>query len=156
MTVNYRLAPLADIDAVTLYRILWLRVRVFVVEQRAAYEELDGRDIEPGALLMWAESDGDVIGTLRILTDASASRIGRVATSESARGRGVGVELMHRAVAHCIQAHPELPIDLDAQLHLSAWYARFGFAASGDEYVEDDIPHVPMRRMPASTADGTA
>jgi ElaA protein len=147
------MARLADIDAVTLYRLLWLRVRVFVVEQRAAYEELDGRDIEPGALLMWAESDGDVLGTLRILTDNGACRIGRVATSESARGRGVGAALMRRAVDHCNQAHPDRPIDLDAQKHLAPWYARFGFEVSGDGFVEDDIPHVPMRRMPAARAD---
>ncbi|HEX5858264.1 MAG TPA: GNAT family N-acetyltransferase [Microbacterium sp.] len=154
MTVRYRMSPLADIDAVTVYRLLWLRVRVFVVEQRAAYEELDGRDIEPGALLMWAESDGgDVLGTLRILTDEGACRIGRVATSESARGRGVGAELMRRAVDHCTRAHPGRPIDLDAQRHLAPWYARFGFEVSGDGFVEDDIPHVPMRRRPAATAD---
>ena len=28
--MDYRTAPLAEVDAVTLYRILWLRVRVFV------------------------------------------------------------------------------------------------------------------------------
>jgi ElaA protein len=153
VTVDYRLAPLADIDAETLYRILWLRVRVFVVEQSAAYEELDGRDIEPGALVMWAESDGDVLGTLRILTDEGALRIGRVATSESARGRGVGAELMRRAVAHCVETDAARPIDLDAQKHLAPWYARFGFEVSGAEFVEDDIPHVPMRRRPGAPTE---
>src|SRR4051794_17533547 len=105
VTVDYRLAPLAGVDATTLYRILWLRVQVFVVEQRAAYEELDGRDIEPGALLMWAESDDELLGTLRILTEPDGGfRIGRVATSAAARGRGVGAELMRRAVTHCVES----------------------------------------------------
>ena len=38
------------------------------------------------------------------------------------------------------------PCVLDAQSHLVAFYARHGFAASGPEYVEDGIPHTPMRR----------
>jgi ElaA protein len=35
---------------------------------------------------------------------------------------------------------------LGAQSYLEKWYARFGFERDGSEYVEDGIPHVPMRR----------
>ena len=38
------------------------------------------------------------------------------------------------------------PSVLDAQSYLAHWYARFGYEASGPEFVEDGIPHVPMRR----------
>ena len=147
--MTYQLAPVSEIASVTLYRILWLRVRVFIVEQSAAYEELDGRDLEPGALLMWAESEGEVLGTLRILTDPDTMRIGRVATADTARGRGIGVALMEQAVTHCGEMQPTHPIVLDAQMHLTGWYGRFGFAVSGDAYVEEEIPHVPMRREPS-------
>ena len=34
---------------------------------------------------------------------------------------------------------------LDAQAYLSDWYARFGFVRDGAEYLEDGIPHVPMK-----------
>jgi ElaA protein len=34
---------------------------------------------------------------------------------------------------------------LDAQSPLVGWYARFGFAPGGDEFLEDGIPHTPMR-----------
>lgn len=151
MPLTYNLAAVSEIDPTTLYRILWLRVRVFIVEQSAAYEELDGRDLEPDALLLWAEEEGEILGTLRILTetDAEAMRIGRVATADAARGRGIGVEMMERAVVHCGEVQPRHPILLDAQMHLTDWYGRFGFAVSGDAFVEDDIPHVPMRREPA-------
>src|SRR5690606_39667565 len=59
MPVIHR-AAVSEIDPLTLYRILWLRVSVFVVEQQAAYPELDGRDIEPYAELLWIEDDGRV------------------------------------------------------------------------------------------------
>jgi ElaA protein len=38
------------------------------------------------------------------------------------------------------------PCVLDAQAHLAGYYAGLGFAATGPEYVEDGIAHVPMRR----------
>ncbi|MFL2001129.1 MULTISPECIES: GNAT family N-acetyltransferase [unclassified Microbacterium] len=146
MTVDYLLAPVAEMDPLALYRVLWLRVGVFVVEQEAAYPEIDGRDIEPGAEVMWAEADGDVVSTLRVLSEPDAMRIGRVATAAAARGRGVAAELMRRAVARCEERAPGLPIVLDAQAQLEGWYARFGFAVAGEPFSEDGIPHLPMRR----------
>jgi ElaA protein len=35
---------------------------------------------------------------------------------------------------------------LDAQSPLAGWYAGFGFEVTGPEFLEDGIPHVPMRR----------
>ena len=93
MPVSYHCAAATDVPPETLYRMLWLRLRVFVVEQRAAYPELDGRDIEPGAELMWASDGDEVLSTLRILADPTEMRIGRVATDAAARGRGIAAEL---------------------------------------------------------------
>jgi len=139
-------AAVADIDPITLYRILWLRVSVFVVEQEAAYPEIDGRDIERGAELMWIAEGPEVAATLRILRDEGGMRIGRVATAAPARGRGYAGDLMRAAVARCAERAPELPIALDAQMQLEDWYARFGFVRSGEPFEEDGIPHIPMER----------
>ncbi|MFC0678187.1 GNAT family N-acetyltransferase [Lysobacter korlensis] len=141
--LHIRVAPVADIPSVLLYEILRLRVEVFVVEQRAAYPEIDGRDIEPGALLLWASDDDGVLGTARLLHDQDGvARIGRVATAPRGRGAGIGAALMRRA----LELRGEGPTVLDAQEHLAGWYGRFGFTVSGPAFVEDDIPHVPMRR----------
>ena len=83
-----------------------------------------------------------MLATLRLLTDPSGdARIGRVATALPARGEGLAVALMQRALD---LAAPRTVV-LDAQVYLRAWYARFGFVEDGPEYVEDGIPHVPMR-----------
>ncbi|MFE1646487.1 GNAT family N-acetyltransferase [Microbacterium sp. P01] len=150
--VTYHRAVVRDIAPETLYRLLWLRVAVFVVEQQAAYAELDGRDIEPDTELFWVELDGVPAATLRLLRDSEGkedggtARIGRVATAVDARGRGLAAELMTRAVARAETRWPGSGIALDAQEHLAAWYARFGFTVSGPVYEEDGIPHVPMTR----------
>lgn len=153
MAVSLRRASVADIPALTLYRILWLRVSVFVVEQEAAYAEIDGRDIEPDAELMWAEEDGEVLATLRILREATATRIGRVATAATARGRGLAADLMRAATGVLDVEAPGIPTHLDAQSHLADWYARFGFVVSGPPFAEDGIPHLPMRRTHLETDD---
>lgn len=133
-------AAARDLDPVTLYNILRLRTDVFVVEQRCAYPELDGRDLEPGARQLWIEQDGAVLATLRLLTDPDGtSRIGRVSTAVTARGAGLAAALMRRALELA-----DGTVVLDAQAYLQGWYARFGFIPTGEEYVEDGIPHVPM------------
>jgi ElaA protein len=134
-------SSVAEIDPVVLYEILRLRVDVFVVEQECPYPELDGRDLEPTARVLWfADDDARVLATLRVLHDGDDRRIGRVATAAAARGRGLAADLMRAAVAGC----EGRLIRLDAQAHLSGWYARFGFVVDGDEFLEDGIPHLPM------------
>ena len=141
-------STLADLDPQTLYRILALRTDVFVVEQNCPYPELDGRDLEASARQVWIERDGAVLATLRLLTDPSGdARIGRVATALPARGAGLAVALMQHALS---LAGPRETV-LDAQTYLRAWYARFGFVEDGPEFVEDGIPHVPMRRPATET-----
>lgn len=136
-------AAVADLDPLVLYAILRLRTDVFVVEQQCAYPELDGRDVEPGALMVWA-ADGrrEILGTLRLLSDGEGSRrIGRVATAEAARGQGVAAEL----IGYAIELAGGAEVVLDAQSHLRGWYQKLGFVVDGPEFVEDDIPHLPMR-----------
>ncbi len=141
-----------DIDPSTAYAIARLRVDVFVVEQECPYPELDGRDLEPGAEHRWLEADaGDgsagapVLACLRVLEEPDGSaRIGRVVTAPAARGAGLSGVLMDGAVMD----HGGAAIVLDAQAHLAHWYARWGFAADGPGFLEDGIPHVPMRRQP--------
>ena len=139
-----RVAPLDEVDPRTLYALLRLRVDVFVVEQDCAYPELDGRDAEPGALLLWVEgAAGAVTGTARLLREQDGrARIGRVVVAAGARGTGVADALLAAALGRAGGAD----VVLDAQSHLVGFYARHGFAPAGPEFVEDGIPHVPMLR----------
>lgn len=136
-------APTRDLDVVTLHDILRLRQDVFVVEQQCCYADVDGRDLEPGTVQVWATDDhGSVVATLRVLREPDGdARIGRVATAVPARGRGLAAGLMAAALAGSNPA----PVVLDAQSHLEGWYARFGFVRTGAEFLDDGIPHVPMR-----------
>jgi ElaA protein len=137
-----RAAHLDELSPRTLLGILGVRQDVFVVEQQCAYADIDARDAEAATLHLWIEDDdGDVVSTLRLLSEGKAGhRIGRVATLPAARGRGYSSAVLTRAIE---LSGP--PIVLSAQAYLVDWYARFGFEVCGDGWVEDGIDHAPMR-----------
>ncbi|WBB82359.1 GNAT family N-acetyltransferase [Micromonospora sp. WMMD882] len=140
-----RVASFLDLPPRTFHDLLKLRIDVFVVEQRCPYPELDGRDVEPGTRHLWLTEDGAVLAYLRILADpGGVERIGRVVVAPTARRGGHAGRLMHEALA----VVGRRPCVLEAQSYLVDFYARHGFTASGPEYVEDGIPHTPMRRDP--------
>jgi ElaA protein len=143
-----RRARFTELTPFEVYALCRLRVDVFVVEQQCPYPELDGRDVEPATEHLWFELDGRVLATIRVLDDGGTRAIGRVATAGDARGQGLAARLMEAGIALCGDA----PITLGAQAYLEDWYARFGFRRSGPGYVEDGIPHVPMRREPGGPA----
>ena len=139
---DVQVAAFDELDVRTAYLIWQLREAVFVVEQHCPYPELDGRDLEPATRHLWVADDGRPVGYLRILDDRLAARIGRVAVAATHRGRGVASLMMQRAHAQTAGR----PTVLDAQSYLAHWYAGLGYERTGPEFLDDGIPHVPMRR----------
>jgi ElaA protein len=133
--------PFADLDAPTAYAAWRLRQDVFVVEQDCPYPDLDGRDDEPSTRHVLLRDDDRLIGYARVLDERDAWRIGRVALAKDARGRGLADPLVETA----LQVSKGRDVVLDAQSPLASWYATFGFEIAGEEFLEDGIPHVPMR-----------
>ena len=142
-----RVAGFEELDPRTAYALWRLRAEVFVVEQQCFYQDLDGRDLEPGTRHVWAvDAAGEPVGYLRVLEEDGHARIGRVLVAAPERGRGLADRLMRSALE---LVGPRTSV-LDAQSHLRDWYARYGYARDGDDFVEDGIPHTPMRRHPAA------
>ena len=134
--------PFAVLDPLTAYSLWKLRQDVFVVEQQAAYPDLDGRDLDPETRHVVLENDdGVVLGCARVLDDGQEWRIGRVALHRTVRGQGWADRLMQAALQVC----PDRDVVLDAQSPLARWYGTFGFEVTGLEFLDDGIPHLPMR-----------
>jgi len=139
--LELRVASFRDLEATTLYAILKLRSDVFVVEQKCFYADLDGRDTEPGTRHVWLARGDEIAAYLRILDDGDVERIGRVVVAPAARGAGLAGRLMAEALT--VIGHRTSV--LDAQAHLAGLYGKFGYEQTGPEYLEDGIPHVPMK-----------
>ncbi|MFC9896155.1 GNAT family N-acetyltransferase [Nocardia sp. NPDC127579] len=145
-TVALKRSWAQDLDTATLYQLLKLRVEVFVVEQKCAYPELDGLDLLPETRHFWLDDEGDVVATARLCEEhadgVKSFRIGRVCTEKAARGHGYSIRLVKAAVAEAGSA----TIRLSAQSYLVDMYAKLGFKVDGEEFIDDGIPHVPMRK----------
>ncbi|GAB2532590.1 GNAT family N-acetyltransferase [Brachybacterium huguangmaarense] len=142
-----RRAHLRELDAPTFYRLAALREAVFCLEQGATDADLDGRELEETTVLVWLEDPhGRPVAQARVLADPEAMRIGRVAVIAERRRGGTGRRLMAEALAVCHELAPRLPVHIDAQAHLEAWYGSMGFATVGEPFMEAGIEHVAMVR----------
>ncbi len=141
--------PFEALGVHRLYALMRLRVEVFIVEQNCPYPDLDGRDGLRDVWHLLGESEGRLLAYARLLPPAAAFEtpaIGRVIVHQDARGSGLAHALMHEATSRCQALWPAQAITLGAQSHLQRYYAAHGFEVCSEEYLEDGIPHVDMRR----------
>ena len=70
--------------------------------------------------------------------------IGRVATHANYRGSGLGKLVMTESIKACEELFLGYNIKISAQAYLVAFYTALGFDKIGEEYLEDNIPHIAM------------
>ena len=133
----------AELTTDELYRILKLRVSVFVVEQNCPYMELD--DLDRNAVHVWLEDADGIQAYLRVLDRGAESEqvsIGRVIAVQ--RRCGLGSRILSegiRAAKECFRADS---IYLEAQVYAKGLYEKQGFRPISEEFLLDGIPHVKM------------
>ena len=144
-----------DFDALSLNELQAIyraRLQVFVIEQQCLYQDIDDVDTYSSHLAAWP--DGASTGMMMMpLAYARIVRpgvkyaepsIGRVLTTDAARGKGLGREVVRRAIAHCREAYPRQGSRISAQSRLERFYGQYGFVAQSEPYLEDGIPHTEM------------
>ena len=150
--IRFTCKPFADLTVYQLYDIMALRQEIFVIEQNCPYLDADGKDLKGWHLMGRQISDENTEGVLVAYTrllpkgvsyDDYAS-IGRVVNSASVRGSGAGKILMQQSIEMMEKLYPKEPIKIGAQTYLLKFYESLGFESTGEEYLEDDIPHTSM------------
>jgi len=130
-----------------LYEIMQIRQEVFVVEQNCPYLDADGRDFDAWHL-MGRDAANRLICYTRLLPKGLAYpnyvSIGRVVSAPAARGIGAGKALLEESIRHCRELFGDQPVKIGAQSYLLRFYESFGFQSTGEEYLEDGIPHTKM------------
>jgi ElaA protein len=163
IVMDWQLKLFQQLSVDQLYQVLKLRSDVFVVEQTCVYPDLDGRDQHAECRHLMAfvplkadQKAGALAAYARLFPPGVSypemSSIGRVVVNPQHRVRGLGHELMKRAVQEALALWPDFPIKISAQAHLEGFYAKHGFKTVGEGYLEDGIPHLPMVRINAADA----
>lgn len=134
-----------------MYAILSIRQQVFIVEQDVQCLDADGLDIDAWHIFSQSK-DGEIMAYARLLaphTRHLEPSIGRVLVRKSARGGGIGRQLLSFCLEKCNEIYPEHAVCISAQAHLEKFYQYFGFKAVGEAYDEGGISHRTMIKAEA-------
>ncbi|MFD2822552.1 GNAT family N-acetyltransferase [Lacinutrix iliipiscaria] len=143
--LNILIKTFSELTTQELYGLLQLRSEVFVVEQDCVYQDIDGKD--QIALHVLGFADDQLVAYTRVFKpeayfkDAS---IGRVVVKKEARLFKHGYSIMEASIKAIATYYNETTIKISAQTYLNTFYTNLGFKAIGEEYLEDDIPHIAM------------
>jgi len=120
-----------------------MRHQVFVGEQGVPIEEeLD--ELDPEASHLLATDNGVPVGTARVVYQDGFAKIGRVCVLKSARGTGLGADLIKAAVQLAKDQPGITKAKLGAQLHALGFYEKLGFSVYGPVYLDAGIEHRDM------------
>ena len=128
-----------------LYEILKVRSEVFIVEQNCVYQDIDDKDSK--ALHIIGYKNEKIIAYTRIFKPGDyfeLASLGRVLVLKKERIHGYGHVILREALIAIQNNFKENSIKISAQTYLKKFYETHGFQQVGDEYLEDDIPHIAM------------
>lgn len=131
-----------------------LRQAVFMEEQGFSYE-FDEQD--NAALHLVLYDDEEAVAVCRMFPDGpDCWHIGRVAVKKSRRGQHLGEAVMAEAeAAAALRGAKRLA--LSAQVQASGFYKKLGYVQVGEEYLDEQCPHVNMEKQlgprPAETKE---
>jgi ElaA protein len=145
MNIAWTVKKFDELTNTELYDLLRLREEVFIVEQNCIFQDIDNKD--QFAWHVMGKTDGRLAAYTRLLPAGRSfqeASIGRVVTSQFARGSGIGKKLMDISIAELYRLMGKQTIKIGAQLYLKSFYESFGFQQTGDKYMEDGIEHIEM------------
>ena len=128
-----------------LYQILRLRSEVFVVEQDCVYQDLDNKD--QISIHIFQKKKNVIVAYTRIFKSGDYYKnasIGRVVVLKKYRGKELGKKIMIYSIEYINKNLKGEKIELSAQKYLEKFYKDLGFYRTGEDYLEDGIPHQRM------------
>jgi len=135
----------SELTTIELYAILQLRSEVFVVEQDCVYQDIDYKDQK--AIHVLGYKNEKLVAYTRIFKPGDyfkEASIGRVVVAQNERKFRYGFVIMEHSIKAVKDFFNETIIKISAQKYLKKFYESLDFEQVGEEYLEDDIPHIPM------------
>ena len=147
MKISFKIKRFNELSTSELYSLLQLRSEVFVVEQNCVYQDVDGKDNK--AIHVLGYFDTELAAYSRLFDKGiyfEEASIGRVVVSPKHRDKKLGHDLMQVSIAAVKEHFKEHNITISAQEYLKKFYESHGFVQTSEMYLEDDIPHIQMKK----------
>ena len=135
-----------------LFEILKLRNAVFIVEQECPYQDIDETDHE--AYHIFLRDEEGIEAYLRVFRSEKCpqeARIGRVIAVK--RRCGLGSRILKEGIRLAQEKLRAAAVGLEAQVYARGLYEKQGFVQVSEEFLEDGIPHIEMKRKLETAAD---
>ncbi|ATH60738.1 MULTISPECIES: GNAT family N-acetyltransferase [Staphylococcus] len=129
-----------ELSNIELLEILKERVKIFVVEQKCIYQEIDDKDRNAQHVILYDENN--IIAYTRIVTSENGISFGRVLVTQNYRKKGYGREIVQCTIDIIKKQYHHKFLKISGQAHLKTFYESFGFQANSKTYMEDGIPHI--------------
>jgi len=143
--IEIHIKSFSELTTQELYDILQLRSEVFVVEQNCVYQDIDYKDQK--ALHVLGIKNNQLIAYTRLFKPGDyfeQASIGRVVVKQKERQYKYGYDIMKASIEAIKNLFNQTLIKISAQAYLKRFYNNLGFNEIGEEYLEDDIPHIAM------------
>jgi ElaA protein len=147
MSLQFKIKPFKELSTQELYQILRLRSEVFVVEQNCVYQDIDNKDQK--AIHVLGYYNDELVAYCRLFDAGDYfdnASIGRVIVAQKFRDKKWGNNLMIEAIDGIKQNFGKTQITISAQMYLQKFYESHGFVKTSEMYLEDDIPHIEMKK----------
>lgn len=144
--MNWYIKTFDELTNKELYEILKIRNEVFIMEQDCHYLDLDNKDYKAHHIFC-INSNEEIAAYARLLPKGVSypqASIGRVATAKAYRRQELGIDLMKKSIDFILNNYETDAIKISAQTYLLEFYKKFSFNPIGEEYLEDEIPHIAM------------
>ena len=141
--MNFICKNFSELSNCEVYEILKARMKVFLLEQNIVC--LDTDDVDYDALHCYLTENGEMLAYLRAFySSPDTVTIGRVLTIT--HGVGHGKALTEKSIEAIKEKMPCKEIRLHSQTHAAEFYRKFGFYEIGEEFLEEGVPHIEMRK----------
>lgn len=143
--ITWHFKRFEDLTITELYKIIQLRIEVFVIEQNAPYQDCDEKDFV--SYHIFGTIDEKIVAYARCIPAGISYKepcLGRVVTSPQYRGKRYGAQVVYLALEAMKTQFKTSDCRISAQLYLQQFYEDYGFKRVSDVYLEDNLPHVEM------------
>ena len=123
---------------------LAIRKAVFVCEQ-GVLEQNERDEWDQSSIHFVAYINDIPIATVRVCLFEESAKICRTAVLKEYRRRGIATELCQHCIEHIKNREYPL-VFLHSQTYIKSLYESLGFVSEGEEFLEENIPHVKMKK----------
>ena len=127
--MKWKWLPYAELTSKEVYDVLQLRERVFHLEKKMIFHDVDGQDFSARHLLGYYNEK--LVCYLRVCLQNDILVIGRIAVDYMHRRQGLGKMMVKNTLSNLREQYPGFPISLSSQLDHVAFYAALGFSREG-------------------------